>query len=106
LVVPVLKTAEIISVNQAVGSHPGEWLVMKVKSVESDGRPRSGELLLHTRHQALAWKKLGKILEREGETSEPYAVFRAVDVLRTGEEMRRALSEIMRTGSDQAWRKW
>lgn len=91
--------------DDAIGLHSGEWLLMKVTGFDEDGLPSRGQIIAHSKSHARVCNELIKI-GAGGESGDRFYLFQAYPRIRTGEELRRAIAEAWRTGAAGAWRTW
>jgi hypothetical protein len=86
---------ESMSVDEVIARYPGQWILMRVTAHDEDKWPSHGQVLAHD----MSYRKVGKawleIIAASGlgDPERPYYIFRAERLLRTGEELRRALEE-------------
>ena len=92
---PHLKTrpAEIVSTDEAVDLHRGEWIAMRVTSFDEKKEPLAGVVVAHAQSHARVFAKLSKELEAK-EPNASYYVFLGEPRGRTGEDLRKQLEEL------------
>jgi hypothetical protein len=94
----------VVSVDEAIDVHPGEWLIMEVFT-RKDGWPDSGIVNAHAPTQSAIWAEFGRALKDKTDPSHTLYVFEAIHLLKTGDEVREALASLSAVISEPvSWR--
>ncbi|HET7034126.1 MAG TPA: hypothetical protein VFI42_00440 [Thermomicrobiaceae bacterium] len=100
---PVRDAAPIDQVRE---TYDGEWVVVRIEAYDENHQPSCGTVLFHGHDHDAAWDALGQLMAHTPESTAAYAVFQAVPLVRTGEEMRKALEKAESSGAERAWTRW
>jgi hypothetical protein len=87
------KTAQIVTVDEAVDLYRGDWIVMRVTSFDAKKEPLAGVVVSHSRSHDRAFKSLGEEL-RHKKPEDFYYIFLGEPTGRTGEDLRKQLEEL------------
>jgi hypothetical protein len=97
-------SAEPITVDRAIELYPGEWIVMIVTGYDENHCISEGIVMAHSRSYKRAddirWKLAGESDRPAG----PVYLFEGYPPIRTGEEARRALAELLE--HPERWPAW
>ncbi len=97
----------ILSFDEIVALHPGEWILLRVTAVEG-GWPSHGEVVAHSTSRETVTDAWADVV-RAKKTTDHYHVFPARHRIETGAELREALRVLQETWDDEvgsAQRRW
>jgi hypothetical protein len=95
----------IVSVDEAIALHPGEWIALRVTEENEYKQPSRGQVVAHNRSGARVWKAVGRLV-RALQTGHRYYVFFGAPRGHTGEELGAALAKAWEEDGVDARRRW
>ncbi len=98
------RGSPILSFDEIVALHPGEWILLRVTAVEG-GWPSQGEVLAHDASRTAITNAWADVV-RSKRPDDRYYVFPACDSIRTGAELREALAVLRETWDGDLQQIW
>jgi len=86
--------AEVVSVDEAVDLHGGEWIAMRVTSFGEKNEPLAGVVVEHSANYSRVCHRLSQKVETGSEPEAHYYLFLGEPRGHTGEDLRRQLEEL------------
>ena len=88
------RPAEIVSTDEAVDLHRGEWIAMRVTSFGENNEPLAGVVVDHSASYSRVCHRLSQKVETGSEPEAHYYLFLGEPRGHTGEDLRRQLEEL------------